>query len=97
MNEMKTYSPFCSVLRREWKRMTARRLYFGVCVILPLFTLFFLATIFGNGQMENIPIGVVDHDNSATSRSIVRRIAAVPTCRLTRRFVDETEARRAVQ
>lgn len=47
--------------------MTSRRLYFGVCIILPLFTLFFMATIFGNGQMENIPIGIVDQDNTATS------------------------------
>ena len=27
----------------------------GVCILLPLFCLFFMATIFGNGQMENIP------------------------------------------
>lgn len=53
-----------SVLRREWTRMTSRRLYFGVCIVLPLFTLFFMATIFGNGQMENIPIGIVDQDNT---------------------------------
>ena len=26
--------------------MTSRRLYFGVCIVLPLFTLFFMATIF---------------------------------------------------
>ncbi len=43
----------------------------------PLFTLFFMATIFGNGQMENIPIGIVDQDNTATSRSIIRNISAV--------------------
>ena len=51
--------------------MTSRRLYFGVCIILPLFTLFFMATIFGNGQMENIPIGIVDQDNTATSRMVI--------------------------
>ena len=48
------------VIRREWHRMTSRRLYLGVCVVLPLFCLFFMATIFGNGQMENIPVGIVD-------------------------------------
>ena len=79
MDESQTYSPFCSVLLREWQRMTSRRLYFGVCIVLPLFTLFFMATIFGNGQMENIPIGIVDQDNTATSRAIARNISAVPT------------------
>lgn len=82
---------------REWNRMTARRLYLGVCIVLPLFTLFFMATIFGNGQMENIPIGIVDQDNSATSRMIARNIAAVPTFKVTRTYTDEAAARQAVQ
>ena len=73
--------------------MTSRRLYFGVCIILPLFTLFFMATIFGNGQMENIPIGIVDQDNTATSRSIIRNISAVPTFKVTKHFADEAAAR----
>ena len=77
--------------------MTSRRLYFGVCIILPLFTLFFMATIFGNGQMENIPIGIVDQDNTATSRSIIRNISAVPTFKVTKYFVNEAAAREAVQ
>ena len=77
--------------------MTSRRLYFGVCIILPLFTLFFMATIFGNGQMENIPIGIIDQDNTATSRSIIRNISAVPTFKVTKYFVNEAAAREAVQ
>ena len=86
-------SPITRVVQREWRRMTSRRLYFGVCLVLPLFTLFFMATIFGNGQMENIPIGIVDQDNTATSRDITRRMSAVPTFRVVRHFVDEAEAR----
>ena len=86
-----------SVLRREWIRMTSRRLYFGVCIILPLFTLFFMATIFGNGQMENIPIGIVDQDNTATSRTIARKIYAVPTFKVTFHFNKEAADREAVQ
>ena len=77
--------------------MTSRCLYFGVCIILPLFTLFFMATIFGNGQMENIPIGIVDQDNTASSRAIARNISAVPTFKVTRHFVNEEAARKAVQ
>jgi len=65
--------------------------------VLPLFCLFFMATIFGSGQMENIPIGIVDQDNTATSRQIVRNISAVPTFKVTRHFTDETAARQAVQ
>lgn len=85
------------VILREWQRMTSQRLYFGVCLVLPLFILFFMATIFGNGQMENIPIGIVDQDNTATSRAIARDMAAVPTFKVTHHFTDETAAREAVQ
>lgn len=97
MNTPQNYSSFHTVLLREWRRMTSRRLYLGVCLILPLFTLFFMATIFGNGQMENIPIGIVDQDNTATSRAIVRNISAVPTFAVTEHFVNEAAARKAVQ
>lgn len=58
---------------------------------------FFMATIFGNGQMENIPVGVVDQDNTATSREIVRTISAVPTFKVTDHFANEAAARKAVQ
>ena len=86
-------SPLYNVLHRELRRMTSRRLYLGVCLVLPLFCLFFMATIFGNGQMENIPIGIVDQDNTATSRQIARNISAVPTFSVTRHFTDEAAAR----
>ena len=85
-----------NVLFRECHRITSRR-YFGVCILLPLFCLFFMATIFGNGQMENIPIGIVDQDNTAASRTIARRIAATPTFRVTEHFTDEASARQALQ
>lgn len=47
--------------------------------------------------MENIPIGIVDQDNTATSRTIVRNLSAVPTFKVTRHFVNEAAAREAVQ
>ena len=56
-----------------------------------------MATIFGNGQMENLPVGVVDGDNTATSREIIRMTEAVPTFRITRHYADEVEARADVQ
>ena len=74
----KKQSPFRKVLFREFNRMVSRRIYFGTAIVLPLFTMFFMATIFGSGEMENLPVAIVDLDNSATSRSISRTIEAVP-------------------
>ena len=85
-----------SVFLRELRRMTSRRIYLGAAVGLPLFLIFFMATIFGDGQMTRLPIGIVDGDNTATSRSIVRSMAAVPTFDVVRLYADEAEARAAV-
>ena len=85
------------VLRRELDRMVSRRLYFGVCIVLPLFCIFFMSTIFGSGQMENIPIAVVDQDNTSMSREIIRQVEAVPTFRVTRHYTDQETARHATQ
>lgn len=82
---------------RELLRMTSRRIYLGAAVVLPLFLLLFMCTIFGSGQMHHIPIGVVDADNTPTSRSIIRNIAAVPTFTLIHHYADDVEARAAVQ
>jgi ABC-2 type transport system permease protein len=56
-----------------------------------------MATIFGNGQMEDLPVGVVDADNSSASRSIVRMVEATPQLRIVRHYANETEARMDVQ
>lgn len=88
---------FRAVLHREIVRMTSRRLYFGTCIVLPLFCIFFMSTIFGSGQMENIPIGIVDLDQTATSRSITRQVEAVPTFKVTKHYTNDVDARRDTQ
>ena len=88
---------FLSAFRRELQRMTSRRIYLGAAVVLPLFLLLFMTTIFGTGQMVRLPVGVVDADNTATSRSIVRNIAAVPTLDVVAHYTDDNEARAAVK
>ena len=90
--------PDCwNVFRRELHRMTSRRIYLAACIVLPLFSLVFMATIFGNGQMENLPVGVVDAVQTSTSRRIIRMVDATPELRVTHHYANETEARNAVQ
>ena len=88
---------FLNVFRRELRRMTSRRIYLATCVVLPLFSLVFMATIFGNGQMKNLPVGVVDADQTSLSRSIVRMVDATPELQVTKHYANETEARKAMQ
>lgn len=84
-------------LLREWHRITSRRIYLAASVVLPLFLIFFMATIFGTGQMQRLPIGIVDADNSAASREVVRNLAATPTLDVYHHYADDAAARRALQ
>lgn len=86
-----------TIFIRELHRIASRRIYWMACLLLPLFSLVFMATIFGDGQMKNLPVGVVDSDNTSASRGIVRMVDATPTLKVTHHFANETEARRAVQ
>lgn len=90
-------SPFVRVLRRECQRIISRRIYAVSCIVLPLFTLFFMATIFGNGQMEELPVGIVDDDFTPASRELVRQVEAVPTLRVACHYANEAEARADVR
>ena len=90
-------SALLNVFRRELRRMTSRRIYFASCIVLPLFSLVFMATIFGHGQMENLPVGVVDADQTSLSRSIIRMVDATPELKVTKQYANETEARKAIQ
>ena len=90
-------SALLNVFRRELRRMTSRRIYFASCIVLPLFSLVFMATIFGHGQMENLPVGVVDAEQTSLSRSIVRMVDATPELQVTKQYANETEARKAMQ
>lgn len=90
-------SALLNVFRRELRRMTSRRIYFASCIVLPLFSLVFMATIFGHGQMENLPVGVVDADQTSLSRSIIRMVDATPELQVTKQYANETEAQKAIQ
>ena len=89
--------PLLETFRRELHRMTSRRIYLVACLILPLFSLVFMATIFGTGQMTDLPVGVVDADNTSVSRNIVRMVDATPQLQVTRHCANETEAWEALQ
>lgn len=96
MNSKIKHTAFYATLKRELTRMVSRRLYFGVCIVLPLFCIIFMSTIFGTGGMENIPVGIVDLDQTVTSREITRTLGTVSTCDVQKTFSDPLAARNAV-
>lgn len=87
---------FIAVVKRECLILTSKPLYFFSALVFPLFALFFMTTIFGNGMIDSIPVGIVDEDNSLMSRNIERLCSAVPEVRVTQKFSNTAEARDAL-
>ncbi len=94
-----SYILFKEVFKREIKIFSSRYLYIFIVIGLPLFSLIYMATIFGNGQIENIPIGIVDNTNSPLTRKIINDVSAVPTFKVTQehQYLNEQQAREALQ
>ena len=61
---------------REIRRMSIHPAYFFCMIMAPLLCLFFFLTIMQDGLPKNLPIAVVDMDNTATSRSLIRQLDA---------------------
>lgn len=82
-----------AVVKRECHVLTSKTLFLFTTVLFPLFALFFMSSIFGNGMIDKIPVAVVDEDFSEMSREITRLCSAVPEIRVTEVVHNTAEAR----
>jgi len=94
---MKIISQILDIAMRELRILSKNRIY-GFCMIaFPLLTIVFFTSFLDEGQPEDLPIGVVDLDNSSTTRSLTRRLDAFQGSRVIARYPSVTEARCAMQ
>jgi len=67
-------SPTLRVMRREFRRIAARKAVYSLMIIVPLVVFFLVSYIYKDRVVVDIPVGVCDLDNSELSRTIVRFI-----------------------
>ena len=82
---------------RECGILTKNPIYFFCMIVFPLLVMFFFTSMMNEGQPLEMPVGIVDNDNSAMTRSIVRRLDAFQTSRVVGHFPNVAEARNAIQ
>ena len=71
---------------------------YGFCmVVFPVAVILFFTTLMDEGVPTELPVGVVDADNTSTSRSLVRRLDAFQSSRVVAHFPTAAEARHAMQ
>ena len=94
---MKYLSNIVHVALRELDMLRKNRIYGFCMIVFPLLVVVFFTTMLDEGTPQDLPIGVVDQDNSATSRALVRNLDAMQNSRVVYRFANVTEARNAMQ
>ena len=95
---MKYLTNIGHVALRELDIIVRKNRIYGFCmVVFPLLLVFFFTTMLDEGLPQDLPVGVVDQDNSATSRGLVRNLDAMQSSRVVYHFANVTEARSAMQ
>jgi len=77
--------------------MYSRPLYGLSIFFAPLFCYIFFTTLMGEGLPQGLPAGVVDEDNTAVSRSILRNLDSYQQTEIIKQYANFAEAREAMQ
>ena len=93
----KKYIALWQVMQRECRRLVSRPLYLFCMVIAPSFCYVFFTTLMDSGLTKDLPAGVVDMDDSSTSRNIVRNLDAFSQTGVVAHYSNVSDARIAVQ
>ena len=84
-------------MMRELLILRQNHIYSFCMVLFPVLVIFFFTSIMDEGLPTDMPIGVVDLDNTTTSRSLTRRLDGMQTSKVVARYPSVAEARHAVQ
>lgn len=89
----KIWAIFCRELRILWQNPI-----YGFCmVVFPVLVVLFFTTMLAEGTPENLPIGIVDADNTSTTRTLTRRLDAFQSTDIVSYYPTMAAARHAVQ
>jgi ABC-2 type transport system permease protein len=86
-----------NIAKREVLRIAVRPLYLFCMIIAPVFCYLFFTTLMANGLPTGLPAGVVDLDNTSTTRNIIRNLDAFQQTHIVAHYPSVMEARKAIQ
>ena len=84
-------------MKRECRRLVSRPLYLFCMVVAPLFCYVFFTTLMDSGLPQDMPVGIVDQDQTSMTRQLTRTLDAFQQSKVVARYASFDEARRAMQ
>lgn len=94
---METLRQIYDLSVRECKIFLHNPIYAACMAVFPLLVMFFFTSMLDEGQPHEMPVGVVDLDNTSTSRGLIRRLDAFQSSKVVAHFPSVSEARHAIQ
>lgn len=85
------------IAMREMRILLKNPIYLFCMVAFPIMVMFFFTSMMDDGLPQDMPVGIVDLDNSSTSRSLTRRLDAFQNTKIVARYQSVAEARQAIQ
>ncbi len=82
---------------RECKIFLHNPIYLFCMLVFPLAVLFFFTSMLSEGQPQELPVGIVDLDNTSTTRSLIRRLDGFQTSKVVAYYPSVADARKAIQ
>ena len=82
---------------RELLILRQNHVYHFCMVAFPLLVMFFFTSLMDDGLPTSMPVGIVDLDNTSTSRSLSQRLDGFQMSRVVAHYPSVSEARQAIQ
>ena len=94
---MKTLKQIWQICLRELMILRQNHMYRFCMVAFPILMMVFFTSLMDDGLPTEMPVGVVDLDNTSTSRSLVQRLDAFQMSKVVAHYPSVSEARHAIQ
>lgn len=82
---------------RELRLLWQNSIYGFCMVIFPIAIIIFFTSMMSEGMPEQLPIGLVDADNTSTTRALSHRLDAFQSTKVVEHYATVGEARHAIQ
>ena len=94
---MKYLNNIWEVAKRECKILYVNRIYGYCMVVFPLLAMLFFTSLMDDGLPQEMPVGIVDLDNTTMTRALGRKLDGFQNSRVVAHYPSVAEARKAMQ
>ena len=94
---MRVLRQIYEVMMRELQILRQNHIYRFCMVLFPILVIIFFTTMLDDGLPTSMPVGIVDIDNTSTTRALERKLDGFQMSKVVAHYPSVAEARQAIQ